>query len=142
MALVVGDNSWVTLAEAEVYFSERIGAGPWEALPDDATKEKYLISAFRWIYYDPAFTAPAAADDDGVKFGQCEAALFLITHADEYAKRDALIASGVESFTFSKWSETLGEVVKPAAVANFFRSVGYYNGGIAAAILEDPSTTT
>lgn len=142
MAIVVGTNSWLTLAEAESYFSTRINSTAWSGLPDNATKEKYLISAFNWIYYDPAFTAPSTADDDAVKYGQCEGALFLITYGDEYYKRDALIASGVTSFDYSKWSEDLGEIVKPAAIFNFFLAVGYYRGGIAMTILEDPSTRT
>lgn len=142
MAIVVGTNSWLTLAEAEIYFSSRIGSAPWSALTD-GDKEKYLISAFYWLYYDSAFTAPSTATDDGVKFAQCEAALFLIVYADEYGKRDALIASGVKEFDYSKWREVLGaEVKKPAAVVNFMSAVGYYNGGIAMAILEDPSTST
>lgn len=142
MAIVIGTNSWLTLAEAETYFSNRIGSGPWSALTA-GDKEKYLISAFYWVYYDPAFTAPSTADDDAVKFGQCEAALFLIVYADEYGKRDALISFGVKEFDYSKWREVLGpEVKKPAAVFNYFDSIGYYRGGIVMTILQDPSTNT
>lgn len=142
MALTVGTNSWVTLAEAETYFSERIDSTPWSSLADNATKEKYLISAYRWIIYDPMFSVPSTSSSDAVKFGQCEAAIFLISYSKEYDKRQALIASGVKEFVYSRWEEKLGEAVKPLSVINYFTSGGYYRGGVSVTVFEDNSTTT
>lgn len=130
MAIAVGTNSWVTLAEADTYFSTHIGSAPWDAL-NDTDKEKYLITAYNWIYYDSSFDVPAASTETAVKYGQCEAALFLINYYAEYSKRDALIASGVTSFEYGKRSEDLGAVQKPDTVINYFSSVGLYSGGVA-----------
>ena len=128
MALVVGTNSWVTLVEADAYFADHPKSSPWDVL-DDPTKEQYLILSFNWIVNDPAFTAVPSTVDQNVKNGQCEGALFLINYYDDYTKRDALIATGVQSFTYSKWSETLGEVSKPQWVVYFFDGAGFFNGG-------------
>jgi len=137
--IVVGTNSWLTLAEAETYFESRINADDWNNLPDDNTKNQYLITAYNWLFYDPGFFAPASATEQAVKNGQCEAALFLAGYAEEYSKREALIASGVKDFTYSKWSETLGEVKKPDSVINYFISAGYYAGANAFVLTPDIS---
>lgn len=142
MALVVGINSWVTLVEAEAYFLDRIDIEKWNALADNPTKEKYLVSAYRWVYYDPDFIAPSSAIDEEVKIGQCEAALFLLNYSKEYDKRAALIQSGVKKFQYSRWTENLGEVKKPISVINPFAKIGYYNGGVSSALLVDDSTLT
>lgn len=128
ITIIVGTNSWLTLAEAETYFESRINADSWNNLPSNDEKSKYLISAYNWLFYDPAFLAPASATQQAVKNGQCEAALFLIDYATEWDKRDALIASGVKEFQYSKWEEKLGEVKKPNTVINYFSAVGFYGG--------------
>lgn len=48
MALVKGTNSYAEVAEANAYFSDRIGSELWSA-SDDATKAKALITATRLI---------------------------------------------------------------------------------------------
>lgn len=130
MAIAVGTNSWVTLAEANTYFESHIGSSPWNALTD-ANKEKYLITAYRWIFYDSAFPVPAASTETAVKYGQSEAALFLINYYTEYDKHDALNAMGITEFQYSKRREDLVEVKKPASVINYFSSVALYTGGVA-----------
>jgi hypothetical protein len=125
--IVVGTNSWLTLAEAETYFESRINSDSWNAL-SEGDKNIYLITAYNWIFYDPGFFAPASATNSAVKNGQCEGALFLINYGEEYEKREALLASGVTEFKFSKWSEKLGEAKKPDSVTNYFISAGYYAG--------------
>jgi len=142
MALTIGTNSWISLSDAETFFSEHIGAAPWDALADDATKEKYLISAYRWVATDPMFDVPAASDSQNVKYGQCEAALFLINHYEEYQKRDAMQAAGITKFNYSEWHEYLGELTKPRSVVNYFTSAGFYSGGVAMTILKDPAILT
>lgn len=126
-SIVVGTNSWVTLAEANAYFDTRINNFEWKKLSSE-NRKIYLISAFYWLLYDSAILAPASATIDAVKFGQCEAAFFLIKYAEEHEKRDALISSGVKNFDYSKWSEDLTEITKPKSVVNYFSSAGYYAG--------------
>ena len=129
MAITVGTNSWITLADADIYFSSHIGSAPWDAL-SDSEKEKYLITAYRWIYYDSAFNVPASSSEGAVKYGQCEAALYLISYYSDNSKREALIAGGVKRFQYGKREEDLTEVKKPQIVINMFSSVAMYNGGV------------
>ena len=136
MALTVGVNSWVTRAEADAYFDDRIDSDPWTSLSVE-NKDKYLITAYNWIKFDPMFVAPAGSTSQAVKNGQCEAALFLINYSLEYERRGALIASGVKKFQYSRWTENLGEITKPYAVINYFTSAGYYNGGVSMTIIKD-----
>lgn len=130
MSITVGTDSWVTLAEADTYFESHIASDPWDAL-SDTNKEKYLKTAYRWIYYDSAFPVPAASTETAVKYGQCEAALFLISYYTDWSKHDALLASGVKKFKYGKRSEDLTDVKKPQIVINYFSSVALYDGGVA-----------
>lgn len=52
MTLVLFENSFVTLEEAEAYFDERFDSDAWNdatSAPDDITKERLLISASKKI---------------------------------------------------------------------------------------------
>lgn len=134
MALAVGTNSWVTRAEANTYFEDRIETAPWDALTD-ADKDKYLVTAYRWLFHYTGITAPATADEDAVKYGQCEAALFLISFYDDYNNRAALYASGVRDFKKSKWEEELAKATLPDIIINYFDEAGYWDGGEAAMVM-------
>lgn len=142
MSLVVGTNSWVSLSEANTYFTTRIGTAGWDNLTTDAEKNSYLITAYNWIKYDPTFNVPADSTEEDVKKGQCEAALFLINHYEDYQRREAQIASGITKFNYSEWHEYLSESTKPRSIINFFASAGFYNGGVASTLLHDNSTIT
>lgn len=48
MALVVGTNSYITLADAETYFAERLNSTEWDA-ETDANKTAALIQATKMI---------------------------------------------------------------------------------------------
>lgn len=139
MSLTVGTDTWITLSAADDFFSGHIGSSPWDAL-SDTDKEKYLKSAYRWIYYDSAFSVPAASTETAVKYGQCEAALFLINYYSDISKRDALLASGVSSFTYGERREDLTEIKKPSIVIQYFSSVAFYNGGVSLINMENDAT--
>lgn len=52
MTLVLFQNSFVTLEEAEAYFDERFDSDKWtnpDSKPEDGVKEKLLITASRKI---------------------------------------------------------------------------------------------
>ena len=52
MTLVLFQNSFVTLEEAEAYFDERFDSDKWtnpDSMPEDGVKEKLLITASRKI---------------------------------------------------------------------------------------------
>lgn len=128
MAVVVGTNSWVTIVEADTYFNNHIDGTKWSGLANDAEKEKYLVTAFNWLLYDGNYELVPTTTATSVKYAQMEAALFLITNYDEFHKREALIASGVTEFTYSKWKEKLGAVNKPAIVDDMLNKGGYVGG--------------
>jgi hypothetical protein len=111
MALVVGDNSWASIAEADAYLENRIGADDsWFVLPASAgsgedSRENMLVSAFFWMQGSPQLDIASDVTDDDVKNAQIEAALFLTEHYDDLNERRAAIHTGVESFAYSKRRE-------------------------------------
>lgn len=113
MALVVGTNSWVTVAEADIYLTDRIGSTEWFGLldlpsnPGEDAKETMLISAFYWLIGSPELNLTPSLSATNVKNAQIEAALFLLEHYDELNERRAFISAGGESFKLSKRSEDL-----------------------------------
>ena len=118
MPLIVGQNTWETLGEANNYLEYRLGTSEWFDLPDTAdpgakSKEVYLVTAFYWLLSSAEVSLSKSLTDENVKNAQSEAALFLLNYREEYEKRQALIASGVEEFKYSKWSETLAKVSLP-----------------------------
>lgn len=92
MALVVGENSWVTVEEADTYFSDRIGAS--EHWVSGAEKEPALITAYNQLNGCGLFDFPAAATQ-AMKEAQCEQALFLLIHVGDIDSRKGLQAQGV-----------------------------------------------
>jgi hypothetical protein len=102
--IVVGENSWVTLTEANDYLESRIGASDWLSLTSDQQK-KLIISAFRWIYFSGKFSIAKTADSENVKNAQIEAAWWMNNYFEELEKRQAMQAGGVTSFKLSKWEE-------------------------------------
>lgn len=130
MAIVVGVNSWVTIAEADAYLTSKAGAENWFALADAAgpgedSKETFLVSAYYWLLYDSGFGLTPENTDDYVKKAQIEAALFLLSYRVDYENRAAKIAGGVERFKNSKWEEDLGIVSKPSSVLDPLEKGGY-----------------
>lgn len=91
MAIQVGVNSWVTMDEADTYFSERIGASNYWTSGVD--KEQALITAYRQI--KNAYNLSAETTDSNIKYAQCEQALFLLAFSDEIFRRSSLQAQGV-----------------------------------------------
>lgn len=112
MALVVGQNSWVTIAEADTYLEDRIGSEDWFVLPDSGdpgadSKTTFLISAFHWLISAPQLELSPALADTNVKNAQIEATLFLLDHYSELNERRAAMVTGVENFKMSKKGEKL-----------------------------------
>lgn len=131
MALVVGTNSWVSVAEADTYFTNRVGASDWfdldepPATPGADSKDTFLISAFYWLFDDQGFNLPQVSDDPIIKRAQEEAALFLMKYSLDYENRQAQSASGIARFKNSKWEEDLSEIKKPQVIFNILGGGGY-----------------
>jgi hypothetical protein len=113
MALTVGTNSWVTILEADAYLTDRIGASSWFDLPDspanpgEDSKETMLVSAFYWLTGSPELEIPPNSADGVVKNAQIESALFLLEHYGTINEHRGFAYAGVESFSFSKRSESI-----------------------------------
>lgn len=128
MAVTIGVNSWASIAEADVYFSSRLGATLW-ASQDDVQKERLMVTAFYWLVYDPAYTLKAdTPPTNELRFAQLECTLFLLLHAEEKEKYEALHTLGVKEFTASKTREVLGDLKKPNGVDYALLAGGYWSG--------------
>lgn len=92
MALTVGENSWVTVAEADTYFSSRLGSS--EHWCSGAEKETALITAYNQLNGCGLFSFPADVAQV-MKNAQCEQALFLLIHVEDIDRRKGLQAQGV-----------------------------------------------
>lgn len=112
MALVVGQNSWVTVDEADTYLTDRINAENWFGLnvlatEGEVSKTSLLITAFYWLSGAPQLNLSPNLTDGSVKQAQYEAAFFLLEHYNSLNERRAAIFTGVEEFNLSKRREKL-----------------------------------
>jgi hypothetical protein len=129
MALTVGVNSWVTVAEADAYLADKYGAGDWAGLPN-ATKESLLITSYRWIQRLQDYSISPASTNIKVKSAQIELAWYIYNNSTQDEKRRALQAQGVEEFKLGKWEEKLGTAQLPFDVqdllSDFLLNAGGY----------------
>lgn len=113
MGLVVGTNSYASLAEADAYLTDRIGATGWFALsdtpsaPGEDSKESMLVSAYYWLTGSSMLDLPATSSSPAIKNAQIEAALYLSEFYLGMKNRRAKIAQGVESFRLGDRQESL-----------------------------------
>ena len=111
MALVVGSNTWATVAEADAYLANRVTAGDWFLLdespgnPGDESKESYLATAFYLLMGSTSVILSSSLTDSNVKSAQIEFAFYLLNNLISYEERDALQSQGVSKFSFSKRME-------------------------------------
>lgn len=114
--VIVGVNSWTSIAWADDYFLAKYGAGAWAGLTV-TEKTQLLLSAVRWILQQNTFDLPMSATAEIVRQGQCEAAWFIYSWFGEYEKRRALSSMGVTDYKILDFSETLSGVEFPAFLA-------------------------
>ncbi len=137
MAITPGVDTWATVDEADDILSQQIGSEDWFALPvkteqGGPSKEAYLVTAYRWLSGVYGIGSDGAAPDD-LKLAQSLAGEWLLTYNDDYRDREALIASGVEEFDWSQWSEKLRSGVKPPRqITDILMSLGF--GGLNQAV--------
>ncbi len=135
MALVVGQNSWASVSEADTYLTDRIYAETWFDLdssgePGVVTKESLLVSSFNWLLGNSSFSLSSALTDDNVKKAQIEGGLFLLNHYVELDERRAAKASGVTEFKISQKMEKLeGDITVPSIISDLLSS--YKQGNFA-----------
>jgi len=92
MSLTISTNTWVMMAEANTYFSERIGAEKYWLT--GTNKEQALITAYRQLKNTEGYLFPDTPTVN-MKYAQCEQALFLLAFSDEIFRRGSLQAQGV-----------------------------------------------
>ena len=112
MALVIGTNSWASVAEADIFLADRIDAEAWFLFAESGasgvrTKESLLVSAFYWLRGSPQLSLPSSSTDADVKNAQIEAAWFLQEYYEEMKDRRAALATGVETLRMSRRTESL-----------------------------------
>lgn len=111
LTLVVNSNTWITEHECDAYLEEKLGADLWSAL-SSIIKMQCIISAYKLMKYRLSITSATQAVMDC----QAEMSWWLYQYRKDYEKRDALIASGVKSFNFNGWSESLDSIKLPQFV--------------------------
>lgn len=126
--VVVGVNSWCSIAEADAYFEAKYSAGDWAALTL-TQKAQLLITAFKWIRQQSMFSIDASSTAEVVKHAQLETAWFVFKWFDEYEKRRALTSSGVKSWKALDASETLEAVTFPAFITDMLSDYVVSVGG-------------
>lgn len=116
MAIIVGENSYVDIAEADEYFSGRLHSEAWERATE-TDKEKALRQATKAIDRQPlkgkktdagqelAFPRyPDTEVPEAVKEACCEEALAILESGN--SQRRKLQQEGVQSFSLGNMSET------------------------------------
>jgi hypothetical protein len=137
MALVVGSNSWQTVAEADLYLTDRLGAQNWFKLSDtsgvgEPSKEVYLIMAFNLLVNHPGFNLNETMTDASVKKAQSELALYFVDNYFSFIQQSNLISQGLKSFTMSKWKQDFdtnwqGNYPLPVWVSSYLTKYGSAN---------------
>lgn len=115
VVIIVGENSWVTAAEADSYLEEKIDASAWASLTDEQ-KAQRIISAYRWINQQSDLSISASAAATVVKYAQIETAWYMHEFWTAHKKRNALYSQGVRDFTISKYEETLEGAELPSYI--------------------------
>ncbi|MCK5609600.1 hypothetical protein KAR91_47435 [Candidatus Pacearchaeota archaeon] len=136
MALVVGTNSWATVAEADTYLEDIPGTDvDWFPLvdapvnPGEASKESWLVNAFRWLTSSTMFILSASVTSENIKNAQIQSAVYLLRYRDERAKRESMMTSGVTDFDYQEVSETLdySQLTIPDSIAGLLTEYSTLN---------------
>lgn len=107
-------TAWVTVEEADRYFSARLGAEAYWV--SGAAKEAALATAQRDIKTSDEFARLEADDDpsDAMIEAVCEQALFLLQEGGGIDARGALAEQGV---TISVIGESFNKITSPKRIA-------------------------
>jgi uncharacterized HAD superfamily protein len=123
----VGGNSWVTIADADIYFSDIWDGSFWSIL-SLLQKQRLLITAYKWIL-SSGYSISMSSTAQKVKDAQCELAKEVYNAYDEYKKRQRLYASGVRNFNFNGWSESLAKQELPVNIQDLLEDFATGQGG-------------
>ncbi len=96
-----GEIGYLTLVQADTYFSTRLSADAWtDSVSGSPTKTAALTTAYNRLYFSGLFDLPlflnATADQLVVlQKAQCEMALYMLIHLADEDRRKGLQAQGV-----------------------------------------------
>jgi len=98
-----GEIGYLTIVEADAYFSTRLSADAWTSIPVDlgnVKKTAALTTAYNRLYFSGLFDLPlfldATADQLVVlQKAQCEMCLYMLLHLADEDRRKGLQAQGV-----------------------------------------------
>ena len=132
----MADIGWLTLAEAETYFTTRLESGAWTGT--DAVKTAALTTAYNRIRYLKDYTiptSPTAAQELILMDAQCELSLYMLIHLEDEDRRKGLMAQGVAGAgivkeTFVRFGSDVikaDEVPLPPIVKQMLNSFYDYN---------------
>jgi uncharacterized HAD superfamily protein len=124
---LLGTNSWLTIAEADIYFSDIWDGSFWSSLLL-SQKQRLLITACKWIL-SSGYSISMSSTAQKVKDAQCELAKEVYNAYDEYKKRQRLYASGVRNFNFNGWSESLAKQELPVNIQDLLEDFATGQGG-------------
>jgi hypothetical protein len=116
-----GENSWISIEDADTYFESRFGAEDTWAGLSLAQKTSALITAFKQIMSCRLFSVAADSDLAAVKEGQCEQAIYIVNNGQDTEARLALRSQGVTQ------SDVVGETYD---VAGELSMIGPYAQGL------------
>lgn len=103
--IVVGVNSWATLAQANEYFSTRYGAVDTWAGFTDPVKESLLITSYKKLTGIGGLALPASTTDEKILQAQYEYSWYLYRETEPMEKRQGLITQGVSEFKVLDFQE-------------------------------------
>lgn len=91
MPLTIGEDSYVTLNQANNYAGGGPAAGPWSGLPDTSpdgkSKEAYLREAYRVLRAWPGTDLPPTTGDLFLQEAQIELAVWLIKNYEDFSSQ-------------------------------------------------------
>jgi len=120
--IVVGTNSWILLADAEIYMLGRLGASKfWNTTVD---KIAALITAYTQLANCGRWEIPAEISED-MEIAQCEMALYLLQHLEDSDTRAGLQAQGVTAAGIVQETydpDAKDELAIPAIVKRLFKA--------------------
>ena len=86
-------NSFISVADADTYFSDRLNAGPWDAATD---QEAALVTAYRSLAELDIIIDLSDTDQlQAIKNAQCEQALWEVSRDLDSPKLDTLSLGGL-----------------------------------------------
>jgi hypothetical protein len=98
MAIIVGENSYITEAEADAYFAGLVDGAPWAGETPE-TKEKNILTSFH------AIEEKSYESEEAAKRDQLRTLNLVYLHYDEWKPRHVLNLAGVKRTKNSKFEE-------------------------------------